>query len=491
MLLKKLLKCSFSRVNILDGKLNTFIQCFSTSPSPEPLYESILQRNIGRTKDEQNQLKLLSPQNLENAKTIKVTIIGLPNSGKSTLINSLMQWRISSVSSKVHTTRKNIISTFTEENKQIIYFDTPGLVDKKHCQKHNLEIDMASFPHFAAKQGDIICVVVDANNFWTRHSLDRITLDILQEHRSKPSILVLNKVDLVKPKSLVLDVVKSLTDNHFRGRKMPGVMVKTDNESQQKLVDPNVKTSAETIKNKDDNEDMKIMANLNELERVRYSNRVASLKREGRDGLANHGEENVHVDSKKLPHKPSNSLVYTNFSDVKISRASHAQQTGIEEDVSVINEKVQTRMKDKHASSWPNFEEVFMISSIDNDGTDQLKEYLLSAAPAKPWTYNSRFVTDQVPEDIVYDAIKQELLQEFKFQIPYILDIKLDEYFVDEFGLFRIKASIKCPKQNLIKVIIGPKGERIKGISQRVSQNLMNTFRTDLYLSLGVKYRPL
>ncbi|CAK9301210.1 unnamed protein product [Gordionus sp. m RMFG-2023] len=82
--------------------------------------------------------------------------------------------------------------------------------------------------------------------------------------------------------------------------------------------------------------------------------------------------------------------------------------------------------------------------------TDHKKEYLLSAAPAKPWTYNSRFVTDQVPEDIVYDAIKQELLQEFKFQIPYILDIKLDEYFVDEFGLFRIKASIKCPKQNLI-----------------------------------------
>jgi ribosome biogenesis GTPase A len=67
---------------------------------------------------------------------LKVAVIGIPNVGKSTFINNLMDRKVCPTSSKVHTTRAKCQAIFTERDSQIVFLDTPGLVSLKEQKKY-------------------------------------------------------------------------------------------------------------------------------------------------------------------------------------------------------------------------------------------------------------------------------------------------------------------------------------------------------------------
>ena len=71
-----------------------------------------------------------------NPKLVKVSILGLPNSGKSTLVNRILSRRVSAVSSKINTTQKRTTAVFTENDTQVVILDTPGLVSLKKRKKY-------------------------------------------------------------------------------------------------------------------------------------------------------------------------------------------------------------------------------------------------------------------------------------------------------------------------------------------------------------------
>ena len=125
-----------------------------------------------------------------------VTLIGRTNVGKSTLINLLVGEKVSAIANKVQTTRTAIKGIVNRENSQIIFIDTPGI----HKPKHKLNEQMVETSFLELKDADLILFLVEATSKEIGKG-DRIILDKIIESKKK-TILIINKIDLVKKEEL-------------------------------------------------------------------------------------------------------------------------------------------------------------------------------------------------------------------------------------------------------------------------------------------------
>ena len=136
-----------------------------------------------------------------------VSIVGKPNVGKSSLINKLMNENISIITAKAQTTRHRIMGILNGENYQIVYSDTPGILEPKYT----LHDAMMSYVKVSLDDADLILLVVSIEDKYEPELFDRF-LKI-----KTPILLVLNKIDLGKG-SQVHDKVtywkESLTNIH-------------------------------------------------------------------------------------------------------------------------------------------------------------------------------------------------------------------------------------------------------------------------------------
>jgi GTP-binding protein Era len=142
---------------------------------------------------------------------VRVAVIGSPNAGKSTLTNQLVGRKVSSVSTKVHTTRHKVIGIIVADETQVELLDTPGVVTSRHCAKHQLESTFMSDPLTGAEAADVIAVINDASNIRERHRLNAGIIKLLERHPNKESVLILNKIDKIKEKRKLLDITTELT----------------------------------------------------------------------------------------------------------------------------------------------------------------------------------------------------------------------------------------------------------------------------------------
>jgi GTPase len=118
-----------------------------------------------------------------------VNIFGKPNAGKSTLLNALMGEKMAIVSHKVQTTRHRIKAILTHEDYQIIFSDTPGIIDPKY----KLHEKMMQAVKGSLEDADVALLMADA-----REGVEE-SHEIFQKLRLKaPVIVVLNKIDQVK-----------------------------------------------------------------------------------------------------------------------------------------------------------------------------------------------------------------------------------------------------------------------------------------------------
>ncbi|XP_029467215.1 GTPase Era, mitochondrial isoform X2 [Rhinatrema bivittatum] len=160
------------------------------------------------------------PDQPENPKILRVAIIGAPNAGKSTLSNKLLGRKVFPVSKKVHTTRCQAQGVVTDRDTQLILLDTPGLTSPLKVKRHHLEKSLLQDPWDTMRMADIVLVLVDVSDKWTRHGLSYEVLKCLSLHPQVPSVLVLNKVDLLKQKSILLDLTSELTEGMVKGKKL-------------------------------------------------------------------------------------------------------------------------------------------------------------------------------------------------------------------------------------------------------------------------------
>ncbi len=133
-----------------------------------------------------------------------VAILGRPNVGKSSLLNCILNKKVSIVTDKSQTTRNNIKGIYNSEDAQIIFVDTPGI----HKPHQTLGVEMNKMAFSAAHDVDVSILVVDASKpFGTG---DQYLIDHLDIHNTK-LIIVLNKIDETR-----IDLVASIKKEYLK-----------------------------------------------------------------------------------------------------------------------------------------------------------------------------------------------------------------------------------------------------------------------------------
>ena len=136
-----------------------------------------------------------------------VTILGRPNVGKSTLLNTLAGQKIAIVSNKPQTTRTAIKGIINRENAQIIFTDTPGI----HKPKNKLGEKMKETIEEASEGVDIILFLIDGNDTEITKANEGI-LEKIKEIKAK-TLLLINKVDTIK-KENILELIKLYSEKY-------------------------------------------------------------------------------------------------------------------------------------------------------------------------------------------------------------------------------------------------------------------------------------
>ena len=118
-----------------------------------------------------------------------VSIVGRPNVGKSTLLNTLLERKISITSSVSGTTRNIIQGIYNDDDSQIIFIDTPGI----HKPVNKLGAVMNNQAYQMIDEVDMILFLIDVTKPFGKG--DQFVLDKVKD-LNKPVFLILNKVDL-------------------------------------------------------------------------------------------------------------------------------------------------------------------------------------------------------------------------------------------------------------------------------------------------------
>lgn len=134
-------------------------------------------------------------------KTAFIAIVGRPNVGKSTLLNSILKEKVAIVSSKPQTTRTRITGIYTKDETQIVFLDTPGF------QKPRTKLGeyMLAASDSSIGNSDAVILIADVN-----YGLGQIEKDIIERIKQSklPAILVLNKIDMSNPEA----IAKAITE---------------------------------------------------------------------------------------------------------------------------------------------------------------------------------------------------------------------------------------------------------------------------------------
>jgi len=142
-------------------------------------------------------------ENFYNTKSVFVALVGKPNVGKSSLLNTLVRDKLAIVTQKPQTTRTRIKGILTENETQFVFFDTPGI----HIPRSKLGEHMERAVKESIADVDVIVMI-----FEPYRDLNEAELELIDEikKRKLPAIAVINKIDTLKQKEDLLERIQAL-----------------------------------------------------------------------------------------------------------------------------------------------------------------------------------------------------------------------------------------------------------------------------------------
>lgn len=257
-------------------------------------------------------------------------------------------------------------------------------------KKHKLDEKFVSSCRHSIQNSNLIGVLHDVSNAWTRNEIHPIIIDLLKEFQKIPSFLILNKIDRLRSKRSLLDLARNLTCNNLslssKGKKpKPAIQAPAEDESKQES------------------------------------------KQESKDT---------------------------------------------------------EREYEKKEAGWADFKGVFMVSSLNGDGIEEVVKFIESQSVAQPWMFKNNEITDQTPESLVVQFVRARLLDYLPQEIPYQLNTEL-EYFSNENNKVFASVIITCPSERVERLLCGAAEGKLRQITDRITSDLIECFKSPVTLTLS------
>ncbi len=390
-------------------------------------------------------------------KHANIAIIGRPNVGKSTFLNSVLGHKLSIVTHKSQTTRNIIKGIATIGNIQFIFMDTPGIFDaKRDVDKFIVKIAWSSI-----RNADVVLLLLDVYK-----GFDAEHIKILKHLTkiNKDFIVAINKCDnLDDPKTL-------LKYNQ---------LVELINSQ---IIDGQIIDSNKIIDSK--------ITDLNKLNGHSFSDKESELVNHQEHELINHQEpklvnhQEVKMNNDQINDQISNDKQTKNENtinqqDDKQNTDCETQQSNLEES-SINNQDNNDLKNDLKMDLYP-------ISGLFGK-YESLLDKLKTFAIHEGWLHSEDEITTLPFRFLAEELTREKILLEAHEEVPYNIIVKT-ENIEENNNEMKIWQVIKVLSESHKKIIIGHKGNKIKKIGENARLELQKIWERKIHLFLHVQVR--
>lgn len=296
-----------------------------------------------------------------NTKAGFVTIFGKPNAGKSTLINALLNFNLSIVNRKVQTTRDRILGVLTEDDYQIVFVDTPGILEPKY----ELQKFMQNEIRTSLIEADLIIQIVDTLNinFDELKKTDAEYKDLLL---NKKRIIVLNKIDLMKTDNL-LPIMERLKNEFNFNEIVPVSALKHENIEELKKIILKYIPEGEFFYDKDTLTDKPEKFFVSEIIREKilgmYHEEIPYSIMVGITEFKDRGNNLVYINADIIVERESQKIIVIGNKGAGLKKLGERARKDIE---NFLNKKVYLELFVKVRKDWRNNKKFIKDSMINN-----------------------------------------------------------------------------------------------------------------------------